>query len=49
MKSIGHFPTLPTGFQRRAVFEIRWKDFEHELQLRVHMGLAEVDDESPSL
>jgi hypothetical protein len=35
--------------QRRAVFEMRWKDFEHELELRVHMGPAEVDEESPSL
>jgi hypothetical protein len=31
--------------QRRAVFEIGWKEFGQDLELRVHMEPEEVDEE----
>ena len=32
--------------QRRAVFEIGWKEFGQDLELRVHIEPEEVDEES---
>ena len=32
--------------QRRAVFEISWKEFGQDLELRVHIEPEEVDEES---
>ncbi len=32
--------------QRRAVFEISWKQFGQDLELRVHIEPEEVDEES---
>ena len=34
--------------QRRAVFEISWKEFGQDLELRVHIEPEEVDEESCS-
>ncbi len=31
--------------QREGVFEIGWKEFGHELELRVHLQPAEMDEE----
>ena len=35
--------------QRRAVFEISWKEFGQDLELRVHIEPAELDEDQPPL